>query len=119
MKKSLRAILTTTALLALLPTFSHAAPPPYHLTSVSWVVATRDNLNQDDRYVTLIGQVTRREGDEIYFFTDGTGTVRLDSENFELPVGPRIVIGGRIDQAYLGFGHLEVDVRRWHYAKRP
>ncbi len=93
-------------------------PPPYHLTSVSWVVSTRDNLDQDDRYVTLIGQVTHREGDETYFFTDGTGTVRLDSENFQLPVGPRIVIGGRIDQAYLGFGHLEVDVRQWHYAKR-
>jgi hypothetical protein len=36
-----------------------------------------------------------------------------------LPVGPRIVVGGRIDQAYLGIGHLEVDVRNWHYAKRP
>jgi uncharacterized protein YdeI (BOF family) len=95
-----------------------AAPPPaYHLTTVSWVIATRDNLDVDDRYVTLIGRVTGREGDETYFFTDGTGTIRLDSEDFELPVGPRIVIGGRIDQAYLGIGHLEVDVRNWHYAR--
>jgi uncharacterized protein YdeI (BOF family) len=94
-----------------------AAPPPaYHLTTVSWVIATRDNLDVDDRYVTLIGRVTGREGDETYFFTDGTGTVRLDSEDFELPIGPRIVIGGRIDQAYLGIGHLEVDVRNWHFA---
>jgi uncharacterized protein YdeI (BOF family) len=92
---------------------------PYHLTTVSWVVATRNNIDKDDRYVTLIGQVSGRTGTEDYFFTDGTGTVRLDSENFRLPVGPRIVVGGRIDQAYLGFGHLEVDVRNWHYARRP
>jgi hypothetical protein len=45
--------------------------------------------------------------------------VRLDGEKFELPVGPKIAIGGRVDQAYLGFGHLEVDVRNWHYAKHP
>jgi uncharacterized protein YdeI (BOF family) len=82
-------------------------------------VATRNNIDKDDRYVTLIGQVTRRAGDETYFFTDGTGRVRLDSEKFELPVGPKIVVGGRIDQAYLGFGHLEVDVREWHFARHP
>jgi uncharacterized protein YdeI (BOF family) len=68
--------------------------------------------------VTLIGHVTGRDGDD-YLFTDGTGTVRLDGEKFELPIGPKIVIGGRIDQAYLGFGNLEVDVRNWHYAKKP
>jgi uncharacterized protein YdeI (BOF family) len=119
MKKTLRAFLAASALLTIFPTLSQAAPPPpYHLTTVSWVIATRNNIDKDDRYVTLIGHVTGREGDETYFFTDGTGTVRLDSEKFELPVGPRIVIGGRIDQAYLGFGHLEVDVRSWHYAKK-
>jgi uncharacterized protein YdeI (BOF family) len=85
---------------------------------VSWVVATRNDLDKDDRYVTLIGHVTGMAGDD-YWFTDGTGSVRLDSEKFELPIGPKIVIGGRIDQAYLGFGHLEVDVRRWHYARNP
>jgi uncharacterized protein YdeI (BOF family) len=122
MKKSLWALLAGTAILGASATYSPAAPPPlppYHLTTVSWVVATRNNIDKDDRYVTLIGQVTGREGDETYFFTDGTGRVRLDSENFELPIGPRIVVGGRIDQAYLGFGHLEVDVRNWHYAHHP
>jgi uncharacterized protein YdeI (BOF family) len=118
------ALAAVSALLTIPTTFASAQPThppshPYHLTTVSWVVATRDNLNQDDRYVTLIGHVTGRTGDEDYFFTDGTGTVRLDSEKFDLPVGPKIVIGGRIDQAYLGFGHLEVDVRSWHYAKHP
>jgi len=82
------------------------------------VLATRNNLDNDDKYVTLIGRVTGRDDGGDYFFTDGTGTVRLDPNDFVLPVGPRIVIGGRIDQAYLGIGHLEVDVRNWHYAKR-
>lgn len=119
MKKTLWAFSAIAVLLGVSTPFSSAAPaePPYHLTTVSWVRATKDDLNKDDHYVTLIGRVTGREGDETYFFTDGTGTVRLDSENFKLPVGPKIVIGGRIDQAYLGFGHLEVDVRNWHYAK--
>jgi uncharacterized protein YdeI (BOF family) len=118
MKKTLRAFLAVTAFLGISPILLRAAPP-YHLTTVSWVIATRNDLDKDDRYVTLIGQVTGREGDETFFFTDGTGSVRLDSEKFELPIGPRIVVGGRIDQAYLGIGHLEVDVRQWHFARHP
>jgi uncharacterized protein YdeI (BOF family) len=123
MTKTMSGLLALSALLALstASSIAQSAPPPgppNHLTTVSWVVATRNNIDKDDRYVTLIGRVTGREGDETYFFTDGTGTVRLDSEKFELPVGPKIVIGGRIDQAYLGFGHLEVDVRDWHFAKK-
>ena len=73
----------------------------------------------NDKYVTIVGHVTRRISDEEYWFTDGSGSIRLDSENFDLPIGRRILIGGRIDQAYLGFGHIEVDVRRWHYAPLP
>lgn len=120
MKKNLLGVVGASVLFALSATIAFAAPPPappYHLTTVSWVIATRNNLDKDDHYVTLIGHVTGREGDETYFFTDGTGTIRLDSEKFELPIGQKIVIGGRIDQAYLGFGHLEVDVRSWHYPK--
>ena len=64
-----------------------------------------------------MGRVIKKIGEETYWFTDGTGRLRLDSEDFELPIGQRLVIGGRIDQAYLGFGHLEVDVRNWHAAK--
>jgi uncharacterized protein YdeI (BOF family) len=105
------------AIFALPGVFSSIAQAkPYHHTTVAWVVANRNNLDVDDTYVTLVGHVTRRMGDEEYWFTDGTGSVRLDSENFDLPIGVRILVGGRIDQAYLGFGHLEVDVRRWHYA---
>ncbi len=118
MKNTLLALLAVSALLGVSSTVSQADPPPvFHLTTVSWVIATRNNMDKDDRYVTLIGHVTGRDGDD-YLFTDGTGTVRLDAGDFELPIGPRIVIGGRIDQAYLGIGHLEVDVRRWHLARR-
>ena len=121
MKKSFPALLALAALLSIsiIPALADPPPPLVHLTTVSWVVATRNNIDKDNRYVTLIGHVTGRDGDEEYFFTDGTGTVRLDSEKFQLPIGPKLVIGGRIDQAYLGFGHLEVDVRDWHYARKP
>ncbi len=93
-----------------------ASARPYHLTSVRWIVDTRNNIDVDDRYVTLVGHVTRRIGGEEYWFADATGQIRLDSENFDLPIGRRVMIGGRIDQAYLGIGHIEVDVRNWHYA---
>lgn len=119
MKKTLLVLLALSTLSLAASPSEPKTPPnaPYHLTTVSWIIATRDNINKDDRYVTLIGHVTKRVGDETYLFTDGTGTIRLDSEDFELPVGPKIVVGGRIDQAYLGFGHLEVDIRHWHFAK--
>ena len=117
MKTSILRFILALVLFAV-PAVSARANPPYHLTTVSWVIATRDNLDADDRFVTLIGQVTGRDDGGDYFFTDGTGTVRLDPNDFVLPVGPRIVVGGRIDQAYLGIGHLEVDVRNWHFAKR-
>jgi uncharacterized protein YdeI (BOF family) len=118
MKKLLPLFFVAVALFGLSTIYSHAEPP-YHLTTVSWIVSTRNNMDVDDHYVTLIGHVTKQIGDESYWFTDGTGSVRLDSADFQLPIGPKVVIGGRIDQAYLGFGHLEVDVRRWHYAKQP
>ena len=95
-----------------------AAEPPYHLTTVSWVIDSKDNLDVDDRYVTLIGKVTKQIDSDSYWFTDGTGTVRLDCAK-PLPLNAKIVVGGRIDQAYLGIGHLEVDVKQWKYAKAP
>jgi len=118
--KKLIALLASVAVPGFFSMVSPAAPqpasPPYHLTTVSWVVETRDNLSVDDHYVTLIGRVTRKIDDQEYWFTDGTASVRLDSGNFDLPIGRKIVLGGRIDQAYLGFGHLEVDVSHWHLA---
>lgn len=118
MQKLLQVLLVTVVVFGVSTVLSHAEPP-YHLTTVSWLISTRNNIDVDDRYVTLIGHVTKQIGDEEYWFTDGTGSVRLDSGDFELPIGPKVVIGGRIDQAYLGFGHLEVNVRHWHLARKP
>ena len=93
--------------------------PPYHLTTVSWVVETKNDLKVDDRYVSLIGRVTKRLNDDSYLFSDGTGSIQLDCPHAELPVGAKVVIGGRIDQAYLGIGPLEINVREWRYCKKP
>jgi len=90
----------------------------YHLTTVSWVVSTKDNMDVDDRYVTLIGHITGVAKNGDYIFTDGTGTILLDGDDKSLPIGQKIVIGGRIDQAYFNWGHLEVDVKNWHPVKK-
>ncbi len=120
MKKIVLTLLAVSALLTAAPSLSCAADnPPYHLTTVSWIVATKDNSDVDDRYVTLIGRITGVAKNGDFIFTDGTGTILLDGDGAALPIGPKVVIGGRIDQAYFGLGHLEVDVKQWHPAKTP
>lgn len=120
MKKFALTLLAVSALLGGSPILSQAeSNPPYHLTTVSWIVATQNNMDVDDRYVTLIGHITGTAKNGDYLFTDGTGTIMLDGGDFTLPIGPKVVIGGRIDQAYFNWGHLEVDVKRWHLAKNP
>ena len=78
-----------------------------HVSSVAWVIARdkNDDIGVDDRYVVLVGKVTSKYKDETYTFSDGTGTIQLDSEA-KLPVGVPIVIRGQIDQAFLGIGKL-------------
>ncbi len=85
-----------------------------HVTSIAWIVARDkdDDIGVDDRYAVLVGKVTEKYKDETYFFTDGTGTIQLDSE-LKLPVGKPIVVRGNIDQAYLGIGKLELEVSSW------
>jgi uncharacterized protein YdeI (BOF family) len=89
-----------------------------HVSSVAWVIARDkdDDIGVDDRYIVLIGKISEKYKDETYFFNDGTGTIQLDSEA-RLPVGKDIVVRGRIDQAYLGIGKLEIDVQSWRYVK--
>ena len=71
------AVLAAIALSGMMNFSVMAEPPPslqplYHLTTVRWVVNTKDNMDVDDRYVTLVGRVTHRISDEEYWFTDGT-----------------------------------------------
>lgn len=87
-----------------------------NVTSIRWIKSVQNNLDDDDRYVVLVGKITKKYKDETYFFTDGTGTIQLDSEA-ELPVGKTIVVRGKIDQAFLHIGELEVEVCSWRYVK--
>jgi uncharacterized protein YdeI (BOF family) len=96
-------------------------PPPgaQPVTPVGWIVATRHNDNIDDKRVVLVGRVTHPDNGSDWWFTDGTGSVRLETGDKLLPVGPTLRIVGRIDQATWGIGVLEVEVKRWAYANAP
>jgi uncharacterized protein YdeI (BOF family) len=89
-----------------------------HVSTIAWIVDRDkdDDIGVDDRYIVLVGKVTAKYKDETYTFSDGTGTIQLDSEA-KLPVGGHIAIRGTIDQAFLGIGKLEVDVTSWRYVK--
>ena len=89
-----------------------------HISTIAWIKEQDrvDNLDADGRYVVLVGKVTEKYKDETYIFSDGTGTIQLDSP-IALPVGGHIVVRGHIDQAFLGIGKLEVDVTSWRVVK--
>jgi uncharacterized protein YdeI (BOF family) len=89
-----------------------------HVSSIAWIEAKdkADDIGVDDRYVVLVGKVTKQIKEETYLFTDGTGTIQLDSE-IKLPVGKKIAVRGNIDQAFLGIGKLEVEVSSFRLAK--
>ncbi len=94
-----------------------AAPASAQVTPVSWIIDTQHNMDVDDKSVTLVGQVVKRDAGSDWWFSDTTGSVRLDTGDKELPVGRMLIVHGRIDQARFGIGHLEVEVKHWAYAK--
>ena len=81
----------------------------YHLTTVAWVQSIQNGLDNDNKYVVLEGKVTKQLDDDSYQFSDGTGSIELDSD-IKLPVGTKIIVRGEVDQAFLHIGPLEVDV---------
>jgi uncharacterized protein YdeI (BOF family) len=89
-----------------------------HVSSIAWIQARDkdDDIGTDDRYVVLVGKVTKQIKAETYLFSDGTGTIQLDSE-IKLPVGKTLAVRGNIDQAFLGIGKLEVDVTSFRHVK--
>ena len=89
-----------------------------HVSSIRWVIARDkdDDISVDQRYVVLVGKVTKKIHDDTYIFSDGTGKIQLDSD-VKLPVGETIAIRGEIDQAFLGIGDLEVDVQSFRHVK--
>jgi uncharacterized protein YdeI (BOF family) len=114
MKKFALTFLAFASLLGASTTVLSAGPnPPNQLTTVSWVVAMRNHPSADGRYVILIGHVTQNMGGNTYMFTDGTGSIQLDGGKYVLPVNQPLVIRGRINQPFLFFGSLEVDLTNW------
>jgi len=109
------------AALAMSATASFAYPPgpPPPVTPVSWILATKNNDRFDEKRVVLVGQVTHHDDGTDWWFTDGTGSVRLETNDRRMPVGPTLRIVGRIDQATWGIGVIEVKVKRWTYANPP
>ena len=89
-----------------------------HVSSIRWIQARDkdDDIGVDQRWVVLVGKVTKVVKDNVYLFNDGTGTIQLDSD-IKLPVGVSIVVRGEIDQAFLGIGNLEVDVVSFRHNK--
>jgi uncharacterized protein YdeI (BOF family) len=92
-------------------------PPP--VVPVSWVLSTQHNDDVDEKRVVLIGRITHHDNGSDWWFTDGTGSVRLETGDQMPPVGPMLRIVGRIDQATWGIGVIEVKVKHWAYAKQP
>ena len=86
----------------------------YHLTTVAWVQGIQNGLDNDNKYVVLEGKVTKQLDDDSYQFSDGTGTIELDSD-IKLPVGTKIIVRGEVDQAFLHIGPLEINVQSWRH----
>lgn len=71
------------------------------------------NMN-DDAFVILRGSIKQNVGDDIYVFTDGTGSINVEIDEDEwngLNVGPEDVveIRGEVDKDW---STLEIDVDR-------
>jgi len=83
----------------------------YQLKSVSQILSGQVGEKSDQSYVVLIGRVIRPVGDDDYIFSDGTGMIRLHSEDSRLMPGHPIMVGGRIDES--SGGQVTVKVLRW------
>lgn len=93
----------------------------WHITTVNWIKGTHNNLKDDERYVVLLGKVTKKIDGDTYLFQDDTGIIELDSD-IALPVGKNIVVRGLIDQAWLNIGtsdhgNVEIEVKSWRFDK--
>lgn len=77
------------------------------------MITVSDALGKsDDTYVVLKGKIQQSIGDDIYIFSDGTGTinVEIDEDDWNgINVSPEdiIIIKGEIDK---GWNSIEIDV---------
>ena len=109
------------AIVAISPVFTQSvnAHEPAQVTPISWIIQTQHNIDVDDKAVTLVGQVIKRDNGSDWWFSDTTGSVRLDTGDMELPIGKTLIVRGHIDQSRFGVGYLEVEVHHWEYAQKP
>lgn len=84
------------------------AAPTYH--SVAEVLKNPI----DDIPVTLEGSIVKKLAKEKYLFTDGSGEIRIEIENEDLPATPitdnmRVRISGEVEKDFLVSPEIEVD----------
>jgi uncharacterized protein YdeI (BOF family) len=86
-----------------------ASSAPYSDPTATTISEIRANPIED-RHVTIEGQVTQILGFGYYTFSDGTGTIQLDADEFpssSFPLNQKLVVRGEVDH---NDGVLEIDV---------
>lgn len=115
MKKRMLAVLAAVSCLALSSqTFAKDTGNKGGFSGPSVEIITVENAKgmEDDTFVILRGNITKSLGDDMYIFTDGTGTINIEIDEDEwngVTVGPEDVveIRGEIDK---GWASIEIDV---------
>ena len=127
MKTTLLSLLTFVFTVGLSPILKADNNDPdsnkWKITTVDWVkqYSESDDRDIDDKWLVLIGKVTKQVDEDTYIFDDGTGTIVLDVDEedvIQLPVGKRVVVRGHVDEAYWDIGELELNVESWRPEKR-
>lgn len=115
MKKRMLAVLAAVSCLALGgQAFAKDTGGKGGFSGPSVEIITVENAKgmEDDTFVILRGNITKSLGDDMYIFTDGTGTINIEIDEDEwngVTVGPEDVveIRGEIDK---GWASIEIDV---------
>ena len=69
---------------------------------------------QDDTLVSIEGRLTRKIDDEKYMFSDGTGEIKVEIDDEDLPANTvdeqtKLVITGEVERRFLRAPKIEVD----------
>ena len=69
---------------------------------------------QEDTVVSIEGKLTRKIDDEEYIFSDGTGEIKVEINDEDLPTetvdeNTQLVITGEVDRKFMRAPKIEVD----------
>jgi len=72
---------------------------------------------RDHKHVSIEGTLTRKIGDEKYMFSDGTGEIKVEIDDDDLPAKSvdertKLVITGEVEPRFLRAPKIEVDTVR-------